>query len=203
MTTITENASEDVGLRERKKQQTRNAIHLAAFGLIDAQGLEATTVEQICQQADVSTRTFFNYFPSKAAAALEFQGSVIDPAVKARFRVASGSLVVALCDAIGSGAERGPSKTRIKQLLSRRPELLTMVTQMMVEVREMYVALAAERATDREQAELAVTLVMAALGRIMHDGSPSDAPLAEQLRATVELLVAVSRDPAQPARPEF
>ncbi len=190
--TITETSPEAVGLRERKKLQTRNAIHEAAFRLIDTQGLDATTVDQICHQADVSTRTFFNYYPSKAAAALEFQGSSISPEVESAFRAARGSLVMALCDVIGSAAERGPSLAGMKQLLSRRPELLTCATQMMVETREMYITLAAQRATDRAQAELAVGLVMTALSRTMHDGNHSDDPVAEQLKVTVQQLLAVS-----------
>ena len=58
------------GLRERKKQQTRVALHEAAYRLVQEQGLEGTTIDQICLEADVSSRTFFNYYPSKAAAAL-------------------------------------------------------------------------------------------------------------------------------------
>lgn len=200
VTTI-ETSSEAVGLRERKKQQTRNAIHEAAFHLIDEQGLDATTVEHICRQADVSGRTFFNYFPSKAAAALQFQGASIDPAAEAAFLAARGSLVMALCDVIGSNSERGPSLARMKHLVGRRPELLTTATQLMVEVRETYIALAARRSSDREQAELAVSLVLAALSRTMHDGRLSDEPIGEQLKSTVRMLLAVGDDDLQPPHP--
>ena len=189
--TILETSPEAVGLRERKKQQTRSTIHETAFRLIDAQGLEATTVDQICHEADVSSRTFFNYFPSKAAAALRFQGASIDPDVAEAFLAARGSLVLALCDVIGGLAERGPSVTRVKQLLAHRPELLTTATQMMVEAREMFIDLAVQRAEDREQAELAVGLVLAAFNMTLRDGSDSDAPVAEQLKATVQRLLAV------------
>jgi AcrR family transcriptional regulator len=197
MTTIVEDSTSEIGLRERKKQQTRNAIHDAAFRLIDAQGLEATTIEQICQEADVSSRTFFNYFPSKAAAALELPGTAIDPGAQARFRVAEGGLVAALCVAIGSSTELGPSHVKMKQLLSHRPELVTTLSQMMIEVRGSFISLAAERARSQEDAELAVTLVMAALSEVMHDDSASDAPLADRLQETVTSLVRVGGEQLQ------
>jgi AcrR family transcriptional regulator len=54
-------------LRERKKAQTRDAIERAAIRLFDAQGYEATTVDQIADAADVSVRTFYRYFDSKDA----------------------------------------------------------------------------------------------------------------------------------------
>src|SRR5476649_721354 len=127
MTTIVEDSASEIGLRERKKQQTRKAIHEAALHLIDEHGLEATTIEQICQAADVSTRTFFNYYPSKAAAALEMAGTGIEPEIVERFRSAQGSLVAALCDAIGESTELGPSHATMKQLVFRRPELLPSV----------------------------------------------------------------------------
>jgi AcrR family transcriptional regulator len=54
-----------LGLRERKKIKTRHAIRREAYRLIEAQGYGNTTVEQIADAADVSTSTFFRYFPSK------------------------------------------------------------------------------------------------------------------------------------------
>ncbi|MBU3688383.1 MAG: hypothetical protein B7C54_11645 [Acidimicrobiales bacterium mtb01] len=59
------------GLRERKALQTREALLRAAFRSFDEVGYEATTLEGVCAEAQVSVRTFFRYFESKADLVLE------------------------------------------------------------------------------------------------------------------------------------
>lgn len=52
-------------LRERKKIQTRQAIRRTAYRLFEKQGYDATPVDQIAEEAEVSPSTVFRYFPTK------------------------------------------------------------------------------------------------------------------------------------------
>ena len=75
-----------VSLRERKKLATRRLLRRAALELVAERGLANVTVEDIAQAAEVSPRTFFNYFPSKEAVLF---GGDPERAAELRERVAS------------------------------------------------------------------------------------------------------------------
>ena len=62
--------SEELGLREQKKRQTRMAMHRAALELVAEHGLSAVTAQMIAARAGVSTRTFFNHWATKESAIL-------------------------------------------------------------------------------------------------------------------------------------
>lgn len=56
---------EPLGLRERRRQETRRDISDAALDLFERHGVAGTTVDDIAHTAGISPRTFFRYFPTK------------------------------------------------------------------------------------------------------------------------------------------
>ena len=60
-----------LGRRERKKLETRTALHHAALELFASNGFRLTRISEIADAADVSESTFFRYFDSKEGVALE------------------------------------------------------------------------------------------------------------------------------------
>ncbi len=178
-------------LRERKKQQTRQALHGAALTLVTANGLDGVTVEQICADADVSPRTFFNYFSSKAHAALGLDSVEVPEAAASWFSDAQGGLVDDVCSLVAATVPLSQDRRRTKELLVLRPEMSAMVMRWMAESRQSLLSVVGTRA-DEQTARTAVTLVMSALSEVAHrDTVTSNAELAERLRAVVREMVAL------------
>ncbi|MGW8566128.1 TetR/AcrR family transcriptional regulator [Isoptericola sp. NPDC055881] len=121
----------DLGLRERKKRARTDAIVDAAQRLVLERGLDAVTVEEIAEAAEISPRTFFNYFESKDDAVLG-QGS-FELGAQVREAFAAGGpdgrltadlevLVRSMLDAFaGPGKHQGE---QMLEILQREPRLL-------------------------------------------------------------------------------
>jgi AcrR family transcriptional regulator len=73
----------EIGLRERKKQRTREQIVERAMALFDERGFEHVTIADIAAAADIAPRTFFSYFPSKEDVVFHDFGLMFD-AIKER-----------------------------------------------------------------------------------------------------------------------
>jgi len=151
------------GLREHKKQATRAAIHQSALKLAAARGLDGVTVEQICEAAEISQRTFFNYFPSKVAAVL---GMTIQPITDADRQWCLGrdqDLIADLCEMFGGHVEPSSDDAGLKRLAVCQPGLLGDVGRQMDQLRSDLVELAARRTGEDHRSRLAVSVVTAAL----------------------------------------
>lgn len=185
-TTAATAATEPCSLRERKKQQTRQALHDAALSLVSAHGLDGVTVEQICADADVSPRTFFNYFTSKAHAALGLDTVEVPESAAAWFAAADGRLVDDLCDLVARTVPLSQDRRRMKELLVLRPEMTPMVMQWMAESRQSLLSTVGTR-TDEQTARTAVALVMSALSEVAHRETVRG---TEELAARLRVVVA-------------
>ncbi|MDT6982003.1 TetR family transcriptional regulator [Streptomyces lusitanus] len=144
------------GLRERKKQQTRDALVRAALDLIVTRGYDGTTVDDIAAAVDVSQRTFFRYFASKEEVALFVPGLAeqrIAEAVRARPRdeaplEALRRAVLDSWDAIGEAVGRlVPMELhmRVYRVIESTPALLAAHLRRSAELEEELAGIIAER----------------------------------------------------------
>ncbi|TSD47164.1 TetR family transcriptional regulator [Rhodococcus sp. KBS0724] len=121
--------TETLGLRERKRIATRELIERTAVELVLELGYDEVTVERICEACDLSTRTFFNYFPTKDAAIGGIAIVVPPTAVIAELLDAHpsdplrGALAV-FAEAMKIMDERPDLLAHRRQLFERHPTLL-------------------------------------------------------------------------------
>ncbi|MDI9915820.1 TetR/AcrR family transcriptional regulator [Rhodococcus sp. IEGM 1379] len=121
--------TENLGLRERKRIATRALIERTAVQLVLDLGYDAVTVERICEVCELSTRTFFNYFPTKDAAiggiAIEVPPTAAISELLSAHRgdPLRGALAV-FAEAMKIMDERPDLLVHRKQLFERHPTLL-------------------------------------------------------------------------------
>ncbi|MGW4028167.1 TetR family transcriptional regulator [Streptomyces sp. NPDC004838] len=190
------------GLRERKKQRTRDALARAALELFTTKGFEQTTVDEIAEAAEVSQRTFFRYFASKEEAAFavqtliesQFVAAVRErPAAEGPFDAMRNG-VLAAWDSIGEAIEEiVPVELHMRtyMVIESTPALLAAHLRRATEVEEAIARLIADREgldIDKDPrprvAVAAFAGVMRVAGRVWGQGDDYSTQAIRDLTAT-------------------
>lgn len=185
------------GLRERKKLETRAALSWAALNLAVERGLENVLVEDIAARANVSPRTFNNYFSSKEEAICAISTDRIAGIVAAfRERPADEPLWDSLTAAIlvPYDVPVDPDRDFVKrgQLVLRHPALQAETMRAQLSVEAALTDEVAERlGIDPEQdiyPNLVVSVASAALYTALRHwaASPESRPFLRTLRAALD-----------------
>jgi AcrR family transcriptional regulator len=113
------------GLRERKKQRTRELIAASALELFSARGYHTTTVAEIAAAADVSERTVFGYFATKEDILFSDHLALErDLAQALEERVADASALDTLREFVVENVSRLDEQARIRWEIVSHDELL-------------------------------------------------------------------------------
>lgn len=119
----------EVGLRERKKRRTRQALAEAALRLFAERGYDHTTVADIAAAAEVSTRTFFAYFPTREDVVFADTDERLDAMRQALAALPDGTSPIRAIHQMVErvfatpGAVFGPDRATRTALVLGRPEL--------------------------------------------------------------------------------
>lgn len=154
------------GLRERKKADTRAALAAATVRLAAERGWDHVTVEAIAADADVSYRTFFNYFSSKEEALLQ-PGGPDHPRLSTRLRAVPAGLgplaavrVAVAAELVELEADPAGLHERMTVLLST-PSLLPRLVEMSASDEREFALAVAERTGADADADLLPALLAA------------------------------------------
>ena len=199
------NAGMNAGLRERKRRETRAALSLAATRLCVQRGWENVTVDDIAAAANVSPRTFRNYFSTKAeAVAAGHLERMLRIADDLRARPGNEPLWTAITNSIAAQFEPPARKSealqdahrwveRIRFIVTEpaiRGEVLKASAAAQVELAEVIAErVGARRAKDlypQMAAVVVIAVVVTVMDRWLRDG-PSG-PIVPLLREAFELV---------------
>lgn len=191
------------GLRVRKKRATENAIETAGVTLALELGIEHVTVEMICERADISRSTFFNYFAGRDYAIV---GRAVEPLqgeeAAAVLAATPDDLVRGAINLIFASIGHQHVNTEVArkraQLSAEQPAALQLASGILVEgsmklipVIAGWIAMHPEHAklTDPvQEATMAVGLAHAALGALISEAAKQEGDLPTDASHVDEVL---------------
>lgn len=198
----------DKGLRERKREETTARLKDAAIALFLKKGYDATTVDDIAHEADVSRRTFFHYFKSKEDVAYAWQDDFGISLVSAIAELPISATPLALAEEAmvhALGRYNSADAQALGKLIDKTPALRAR-DQMKYEGLETAVAAALmarfPKKTDALFVRLAAMVVIGALrvtGAAIR-GEPQKQSPAEQARVVIAAMHAQFTSPSGTAK---
>jgi AcrR family transcriptional regulator len=149
------------GLRERRRQQTRERLTRAAMALFLDRGFEATTLDDIAAAADISRRSFFHYFASKEDVVFAWHEETTAALIAAvEARPANESMLTAAENAISAMARQlEPGEAIAMARLKRDNPALQARDQVKYEKLERALAAALEKRAGHKTEKLGARLV--------------------------------------------
>jgi AcrR family transcriptional regulator len=187
------------GLRERKKQETREALTRAALELFVERGYDETTLAEIADAAGVSTRTIFAYFPSKEDILFSTMQAMGDALAQALAdRPAGTDALTALREFILSTAhEKTELDHKLGQLIAADPTLSSHKRARIAEFQEVLAAAIAgdlgAGADDLRPQVAAASLTAAFEVLERQDRGLSTAPTRTEIAAAIDPVISFVR----------
>ena len=190
----------DLGRRERRKLELRQRLLEIARERFAAQGVEATRVQEICAQADISEKTFFNYFPSKRHLMREVaQAGVAQLLLRIenvrKLRVPSAERIRLFFDQVAENTEQaGPMQRELLTEMVHVAHETGAEHEQAQQLRAAFSALVADGVaagdlTERHSAETLTDMLMGAFYALMFNwANLDDFPIREHARASARFL---------------
>jgi AcrR family transcriptional regulator len=188
----------ETGLRQRKKERTRQAITETAIRLFFEHGFEHVSIVQIAAASEVAVQTVYNYFPTKADLVFDEADEIIDDLLRfVRHRARGESALSAIRAYFASvparvGHRRPPEPTpRFRRLIRESATLRTHQREVFARFEQSLAALLAEETGEPRGA---VEPFIAAAGLVsvfrvnLEDREGPPEPLGQRAERALDLL---------------